>query len=108
MVIEATYDDGTKAVVDGYTLSTNVATLTGGRITVSFGGKTTSFRITVKAAEEKPDEPVIPDDPPVSSDTEEPAPSEKKGCRSVISVSGAVFGLAVAAVVLLKKKEENV
>lgn len=118
MVIEATYDDGTTAIVEDYELSTYVASVTGGRITVSYGGKTTSFRITVKAAEEKPEPPEESESESESSEESESivdssetpsAAGKKNGCKGVgiglgIGIPVVALG-AVAIFVMLKKKK---
>lgn len=54
LVVTATYDDSTTATVTSYTLS---GTLTEGTstITVSYGGKTTTFNVTVSPASRLPD-----------------------------------------------------
>lgn len=49
LIIIAEFDDGLEEQVTDYTLSTTVATVAGARITVYYGGKSTSFRITVTA-----------------------------------------------------------
>ncbi|MBO5363601.1 MAG: leucine-rich repeat protein [Clostridia bacterium] len=126
MVVQATYDDGTMAIVEDYELSTYVATLTGGRITVSFGGQSTSFRITVKAAgtpdtpDDNPDTPGgNPDDstPPDSSDSSSDSSVEENqrpsggvgckgaGCNSVVGVGAPAFAIGAAMIVLLKRRK---
>jgi len=115
MVVQATFDDGTKQIVEDYTLSTYEATLTGGRITVFYGGQTTSFRVSVSPKEY--DDPVDPDSSSSdsSSDSESTLDSgstgKKKGCgggcKSVVGGEVALVGIGFAVWMLSKKKKDG-
>ncbi len=60
LVVTGAYSNGTTSPVTGYTLSGTIAEGTN-TITVSYGGKTTTFTVT-GTAQEEPDEPEIPEE----------------------------------------------
>lgn len=60
ITVTAHYSDGTSKNVTGYTLSGNIVEGTN-TITVSYGGKTTTFTVVAVSTPEEPDTPVEPE-----------------------------------------------
>lgn len=116
MELYVEYDDGTNAVItSGFTVTPESASTSSTRITVSFGGKTTTFRITVNADGEQPGPGT---DPGTDPGTEPPASGCAGGCaggcgsmsieNGLISGGTMMLGLmlvfAVSALLRRKKR----
>lgn len=112
MELYVEYDDGTNAVItSGFTVTPAIASSSNTRVTVSFGGKTTTFRITVNDNGDTPGP-----GPGTDPGTNPPAPAGGcSGCGSTSIENGIISGgtmllglmLVFGVSVLLRRRRGN-